>query len=136
MIQIRSYNDILIFKKNNSSILSDLLLDDLFLCYKENEDNYEVPFAEFNAEESGNGYIVLLSGYESDEELNSIGLTNGYDDLVPEGPIQEHNIDGVKWTRIISCYCNTCSMIFYLRNTYIFDSYKQEELETFIDPPF
>lgn len=48
MIQIRTYNDILNFKKSNSSILSYLLLDDLFLCYKENEDNYEVPFAEFN----------------------------------------------------------------------------------------
>lgn len=136
MIQIRTYDNILNFKKNNSAVLADLLLDDLFLCYKENEDNYEVPFAEFNAEESGNGFIVLLSGYESDEELNSIGLTNGYDDLIPEGSIQEHNIEGVKWTRIITCYSNTCSMIIYLSNTHIFDSYKQEERETFIDPPF
>lgn len=136
MIKVTKYADILNLRKNYSPALVDMLLDDLFLCYKENEDNYQEAFSDFDAEDAGNGYIALLFGCEDTDEFDELGLTNGYSDIIPEGRIQEYIIDGSKWSRVVVNYTNTCSMIFWCKDTTAFDTYIHGDVEAQIAVPF
>jgi len=74
----------------------------------------------FYATDFGSGYIVLLDGTESREQLASIGLLDGYEDLVPE-VVDVVRFGNVLWVRFEVVYTENDAMIFWIKKESIKD---------------
>jgi len=61
------------------------------------------------------GMIVILDGSESLSELRSIGLSEGWDEVVPED-ISSFTADGEEWFRVVVVYTNSCTVDFFVKN--------------------
>lgn len=125
MIEIRCVNDIkeLEAKGLVPEELIEMLTQDLQVIKEYSDEDEEYSFEEFNTDYTGNGYIAILDGTESVEDLEDrLGLTGGLTQVIPEGA-ENHSYDGDKWTRIVVIYNDSYGMILWLKNYDGFDDY-------------
>lgn len=125
MIEIKCFKDIEVLKasKDIPALLVELINEDLVILKKWSDEDDEVSMEEFNTDDFGYGYIVVLDGNESEADIKNVGLTEGLEGTVPEAAYS-YFIDGDKWTRAIVIYNDSYSMSFWLRNSNIFSKYE------------
>lgn len=125
MIEIYSLNDIKKLEEQKlapSKILS-LITKELEAIYNWSDEDHETDFESFNAKDYGYGYIAIIEGTETPEEIKAIGLSDGLEGVVPEAAFNYYCDDSNKWTRIVVIYNDSFSMSFFLKNCDLFDSY-------------
>lgn len=124
MIEIRCLKDIQNISVNQGypKELIKLLEEDLRTIREYADVDEEYTFEEYNTDYTDNGYIAILEGNESLEELENIGLTGGLSEVIPESA-ENYYMEGTIWTRIIVIYNDSYAMIFWLRDTNMFNSY-------------
>lgn len=125
MIEIKCIKDIEVLKaiEGIPALLVEMITEDLVILKKWSDEDDEVSMEEFNTDDFGYGYIVVLEGNESAEEIKNVGLTEGLEGTIPEAAYS-YFIDGEKWTRAIVIYNDSYSMSFWLRNSNIFSKYE------------
>lgn len=130
MIEIKCKRDIETLKEHKDipMELIDHLCEELNTlkswCDEDNQDTIDT----FNADNYGYGYIAILEGNETEEEIKNIGLSDGLEGVIPEDAMS-HIFEGDKWTRIIVIYNDSYSMSFWIKNSSLFDSYEHESTE-------
>lgn len=101
----------------------DLFYRDLKTIYEWSVPDQKVSFEEFHTEDYGYGYIAVLDGTESTEELErEIGLTGGHAATTPEAAANYYWGEE-KWTRVIVIYNDSYSMLLWIKNYDGYDSY-------------
>ena len=115
----------------------DLLYRDLKAIYDWAVPDQEVTFEEFFTEDYDYGYIAVLEGTETTEELErELGLTGGYTGTTPEAATNYY-WGGEKWTRVIVIYNDSYSMLLWIKNYDGFDSYAEPVVTGEVTPaPF
>ena len=125
MLEIKCLKDIQELEAKN--ILPKELLEyvniDLHTIKAWADQDEEYTFEEYNCDYSGNGYIIILSGKETTKELeDSIGLTGGLDNTIPEA-VNICSFDGTLWRRILVIYNDSYANIIWVPNYDGLDSY-------------
>ena len=125
MIEIKCFKDIEAIKANDSipEELVEMINEDLVIIKKWSDEDDEVSMDDFNAEDFGYGYIVILEGNETDEDIKELGLSDGLAGVVPEAAYS-YFIKGTKWTRIVVVYNDSYTMSFWLSNSSQFNDYE------------
>jgi hypothetical protein len=101
----------------------DLFYRDLKAVYEWSVPDQKVSFEEFHTEDYGYGYIAVLDGTESTEELErEIGLTGGHAATTPEAAANYYWGEE-KWTRVVVIYNDSYSMLLWIKNYDGYDSY-------------
>ena len=101
----------------------DLIYRDLKAVYEWSVPDRKVSFEEFHTEDYGYGYIAVLDGTESTEDLErEIGLTGGHAETIPEAAVNYYWGEE-KWTRVIVIYNDSYSMLLWIKNYDGYDSY-------------
>lgn len=103
--------------------LIEHIFRDLEVVYEWSVPDQEVTFENFHTDEYDYGYIAILEGTESTEELErELSLTGGYENTTPESAeIYHWGTD--KWVRVIVIYNDSYSMVLWIRNYDGYDSY-------------
>lgn len=115
MYQIRCLNDITHLHKRFSEDFIKTITDDFYLLKKWVDVDDEYTYDNFYSETTMTGAIVILDGTESLSELQGIGLTGGWNGVVPED-IKRFTFDGRLWYRIVVVYTDSCTVTFYVKN--------------------
>lgn len=125
MIEIKCLKDIEALKarKDIPAALVEMVNEDLAILKKWSDEDDEVSMEEFNTDDFDYGYIVVLEGNESEEDIKNVGLTGGLEGTIPEAAYS-YFINGDKWTRAIIIYNDSYSMSFWLKNSNIFSKYE------------
>ena len=125
MIEIKCIKDIEELKaiEGIPALLVEMITEDLVILKKWSDEDDEVSMEDFNADDFDYGYIVVLEGNESAEEIKNVGLTGGLEGTIPEAAYS-YFINGDKWTRAIIIYNDSYSMSFWLKNSNIFSKYE------------
>ena len=125
MIEIKCFKDIEVLKasKDIPALLVELINEDLVILKKWSDEDDEVSMEEFNTDDFGYGYIVVLEGNESEADIKNVGLTEGLEGTIPEAAYS-YFINGDKWTRAIIIYNDSYSMSFWLKNSNLFSKYE------------
>lgn len=128
MIEVKCYKDIikLTMVRILPSRIIEMLKEELVRIKSWSDEYNEVNFTEFHTDDYDYGYIVLLDGNETCDQLKSIGLSEGLQGIIPE-VAYNYYFDNEKWTKIVVVYNDSYSMVFYLRNSNQFDSYATTE---------
>lgn len=128
MIEVKCYKDIikLTMVRILPSRIIEMLKEELVRIKSWSDEYNEVNFTEFHTDDYDYGYIVLLDGNETCDQLKSIGLSEGLQGIIPE-VAYNYYFDNEKWTKIVVVYNDSYSMVFYLRNSNQFDSYTTTE---------
>lgn len=124
MKEIRCLKDITNLK-DNPDIPKELIEDitqDLHIIHNWDDQDHEWSFEEFNTDYTNNGYIAILEGMESEDEIKELGLSGGLSETIPE-VAEHHYYSDDKWTRTIIIYNDSYAMIIWLKNYDGFDSY-------------
>ena len=124
MIEIKSIKDI--EEASKTSIpkkIIVLLKEELATIKNWCDEDEETTLADFNTDDFGYGYIVVLNGNESLAELQNIGLTEGLENVIPEAALTYY-VDGNKWTKLIVIYNDSYSMSIWLKNSSMFKEYE------------
>ena len=125
MIKVKCVKDILDLESNKTipdSIIA-MLKEELVRVKEWCDEFSEVSLEEFHTDDYDFGYIAIFEGNETDQEIESIGLSDGLEAILPEAAYNYFLEDNQKWTKIIVVYNDSYSMSMWLRNTDIFDSY-------------
>lgn len=134
MIEVKCYKDII--KLTMMGIVPtriiEMLKEELSRIKSWSDEYNEVSFTEFHTDDYDYGYIALLDGNETIDQLKSIGLSQGWEGIIPE-VAYNYYFDNEKWTKIIVVYNDSYSMVFYLRNSNQFDSYATTEDDSDLD---
>ena len=125
MIEIKCFKDIEVLKASEGipALLVEMINEDLVILKKWSDEDDEVSMEEFNTDDFGYGYIVVLEGNESEADIKNVGLTEGLEGTIPEAAYS-YFINGDKWTRAIIIYNDSYSMSFWLKNSNIFSKYE------------
>lgn len=125
MIEIKCLKDIEALKarKDIPAALVEMVNEDLTILKKWSDEDDEVSMEEFNTDDFDYGYIVVLEGNESEEDIKNVGLTGGLEGTIPEAAYS-YFINGDKWTRAIIIYNDSYSMSFWLKNSNLFSKYE------------
>lgn len=125
MIEIKCLKDIEALKarKDIPAALVEMVNEDLAILKKWSDEDDEVSMEEFNTDDFDYGYIVVLEGNESEEDIKNVGLTGGLEGTIPEAAYS-YFINGDKWTRAIIIYNDSYSMSFWLKNSNLFSKYE------------
>lgn len=125
MIEIKCFKDIEVLKASEGipALLVEMINEDLVILKKWSDEDDEVSMEEFNTDDFGYGYIVVLNGNESLAELQNIGLTEGLENVIPEAALTYY-VDGNKWTKLIVIYNDSYSMSIWLKNSSMFKEYE------------
>lgn len=91
----------------------------------------EVTIEDFNTDYFGYGYIVILDGSESEEEIRALGLTEGLEGVIPECA-ESYYFNDEKWTKIVVVYNDSYSMSFWLKNSNLFKDYEDDSRSRFV----
>lgn len=103
--------------------LPKYLYQDLYSIYLWTNCDKTIAFEDFHTDLADNGYVAILDGSESREELETeIGLTGGFQETIPE-EVQIHSFDGSKWRRVLVIYNNSYAMVLWINHYDGFDSY-------------
>lgn len=124
MIEIKCFKDILILAKKNivPKPILNMLKQELVRIKSWSDEYNETSLTEFHTDDYDYGYIAILDGSETGEQIKSLGLSDGLAGVIPEIAFN-YFIEGEKWTKIIVVYNDSYSMSFWLRNCNLFDSY-------------
>ena len=128
MIKIKCLGDIeeLVMEHTYPTPLTDMLYHDIEALHEWADYDHTTTLEEFYADDFDFGYIAILNGTESTQELeDGIGLTGGYTSTIPEA-VNNHYWGGDKWSRVLVIYNDSYSMILWIRNYDGFDSYTDE----------
>lgn len=126
MIEIRCLNDIK--KLENEKFVPDelikMLAKDLQVIKDFSDEDKEYTLEEFNTDYTDSGYIAVLDGTESKNDLEeTLGLTGGLEEIISEAA-ESYSYDGTKWTRIVVIYNDSYGMILWVKNCNSFDDYE------------
>ena len=126
MKKIQCIADIRALEQSHSvpAELIEHIFQDLKVVYEWSVPDQEVTFEDFHTDEYDYGYIAILEGTESTEELErELSLTGGYENTTPESAeIYHWGTD--KWVRVIVIYNDSYSMVLWIKNYDGFDSYE------------
>lgn len=127
MIEIKCKKDIDILK-DNKNIPEELIrhISEEFVvlkswCDEDDQDSIE----EFHTDNYGYGYITILEGNETNEEIQKLGLSEGLEGIFPEDAVN-YQFGADKYTRIIVIYNDSYSMSIWLKNSNLFDSFERK----------
>lgn len=125
MIKIKCVQDIknLSEKKLIPQEVIEKIYSEFLIIKKWSDEMDEVSIEDFNADDFGYGYIVILEGDETEAEINSLGLTEGLESVVPECA-ESYYFNDEKWTKIIVIYNDSYSMSFWLKNSNLLEDYE------------
>lgn len=124
MIEIKCVKDVKALSARSlvPEEIVEKIYEELAVIKKWSDEYDEVDINDYNAEDFGYGYIVVLEGNETEAEIKEIGLTEGLEGVIPEAA-ESFYVGKEKWTRIIVVYNDSYSMSFWLKNSNQFDDY-------------
>lgn len=125
MLKIKNLQQIkmLTLQSNLPEELLKYLSQDLYSIYLWTNYDKIIDFESFHTDLANNGYVAILDGDESREELETeIGLTGGFQQTIPE-EVKIHYFEGSKWRRVLVIYNNSYAMILWINRYDGFDSY-------------
>ena len=131
MIKIKCLGDIEELEKAQTcpQPLTDMLYHDLEALHEWADCDHTSTIEDFYADDYDLGYIAILNGSESVQELeDGIGLTGGYEITIPESA-EIYHWGAEKWIRVIVIYNDSYSMVLWIKNYNGFDSYATEPVE-------
>lgn len=125
MIEIKCMEDIrnLSAKAVIPEEIVEKISKELVIIKKWSDEFNEVDMENFNTDDFGYGYIVILEGNESEEDFKDLGLMDGLDGVIPEAA-ESYYINDEKWTRVVVIYNDSYSMSFWLKNCELFNDYE------------
>lgn len=132
MNKIQCIADIRELEKEHSvpKELIALLYQDMQALYYWADSDHITTLEDFHADMFDYGYIALLNGTETAQELeDGIGLTGGYENTIPE-TAEIHYWGSEKWARVVVIYNDSYSMVLWIRNYDGFDSYAVPEIDS------
>ena len=125
MIKIKNLQQIkkLTLRTDLPEELVNYLSQDLYSIYLWTNYDKIIDFENFHTDLANNGYVAIMDGNETREELETeIGLTGGFQQTIPE-EVQIHYFEGSKWRRVLVIYNNSYAMILWIHQYEGFDSY-------------
>ena len=125
MIKIKNLQQIkkLSLRTDLPEELVNYLSQDLYSIYLWTNYDKIIDFEKFHTDLANNGYVAIMDGNETREELETeIGLTGGFQQTIPE-EVQIHYFEGSKWRRVLVIYNNSYAMILWIHQYEGFDSY-------------
>lgn len=136
MIEIRCLKDIAdaLENKSISEELAELLRKDLATIRNSCDEDRKYSIEDFHTDYTDNGYIAILQGSETKEEIISLGLTGGLEETIPEAVIK-YNINDDYWCRAVVIYNDSYAMILWLKNYNGFDEWEMSEEEYYGSEP-
>ena len=121
--EIKCLKDIMDLEHEYPKEFIDYITNDFKTIKEWADEDKEYTLESYNTDYSGNGYIVVLNGNESVEELeNRIGLTGGLDKTIPE-VVNIYEVKGTLWRRMIVIYNDSFANIIWIPNYDGLDSY-------------
>lgn len=136
MIEIKCLADIAnaIKEKRISEEFAELLRKDLLTIKNSCDEDKEYSLETFHTDYTNNGYIAILFGNESQDDIINLGLTGGLAEIIPEAVIK-HTINNIIWTRAVVIYNDSFAMILWLKNYNGFDEWEMPKEEYYKDEP-
>ena len=121
--EIKCLKDIMDLGHEYPQEFIDYITNDFKTIKEWADEDKEYTLENYNTDYSGNGYIVVLNGNESVEELeNRIGLTGGLVKTIPE-VVNIYEVKGTLWRRMIVIYNDSFANIIWIPNYDGLDSY-------------
>lgn len=132
MLKIKCLQDVneLSGKQSIPKEVIEKIRSELLIIKKWSDEMDEVTIEEFNTDDFGYGYIVILEGDETEEELKALGLTEGLENVIPEC-VESYYFNNEKWTKVIVIYNDSFAMSFWLKNSRLFEDYEDKGRECF-----
>lgn len=132
MLKIKCLRDIneVSRKKSIPKEVIEKIRSELLIIKQWSDEMDEVTIEDFNTDDFGYGYIVILEGNETGEELKDLGLTEGLENVIPEC-VESYYFNNEKWTKVIVIYNDSYAMSFWLKNTSLFEDYEDKGRECF-----
>lgn len=136
MIEIKCLADIAnaLEEKCIGEELARLLRKDLLTIKNSCDEDNEYSLETFHTSYTNNGYIAILFGNESKEDLFNLGLTGGLEETIPEAVIK-YTVSNDVWTRAVIIYNDSFAMIMWIKNYNGFDSWEMSEEDYYKNEP-